>query len=198
MRIISGILGGRKLAEIGNLKSLRPTTDMAREALFNLLNSANFLQKIGFSLKNSVVLDLCCGTGAVGIEAISRGAKFVSFVDNNPIHLAILEKNIHLLNIDKNFLSEHRKCNFEVIRADALRLKNLCLEYDLVFLDPPYNSNYEEIILSVARNCKFSKNSLFVIEHKNLLNIKNFSHLEILGCRSYGKTNFSFFAVKLI
>lgn len=183
MRIISGIFGGRKLAETSHLKSLRPTTDKAREALFNILTSANFLQKIQFSLKNSVVLDLCCGTGAVGIEALSRQAKFVSFVDINSNHLEILQKNLALLKIEKGF---------EVFRADAARFKNLGCDYDLIFLDPPYSANYKVLIENILKNCGFSSHSLVVVEHGKELKNLDFCGFEILACKNYGRTSFSF------
>ena len=81
MRIISGKFKGKKLADIANTKGLRPTTDRNREALFNILFSAKFIKEIDFTIKNASILDMCCGTGAVGFEALSHGAKSVLFID---------------------------------------------------------------------------------------------------------------------
>ena len=78
--------------------------DFNHLALFNLINHAKFLQEIDFNLQDSIVIDLCCGTGAVGIEALSRGAKFAIFIDNNSQHLQITIKNIEKLNIKQELV----------------------------------------------------------------------------------------------
>ena len=102
MRIVAGKFRGKNLAKTDHLKSLRPTTDKNREALFNILSSAKFVREIGFKIIGAEVLDLCCGTGAVGFEALSRGAKFVTFVEINRDHLEIVHKNSGDLKVDKD------------------------------------------------------------------------------------------------
>ena len=95
MRIITGKFRGRNLLKSDHLKSLRPTTDKNREALFNILSFGKFdkglakglaeglAEGLDFKLIDSKILDLCCGSGSIGFEALSRGAKFITFIDNN-------------------------------------------------------------------------------------------------------------------
>ena len=93
MRIIGGIHGGRILTEFDNI-GVRPTSDMVRESLFNILRDR---------IEDATVLDLFCGTGAVGIEALSRGASHVTFNDNNSKSLECLNKNLISLKIIDGF-----------------------------------------------------------------------------------------------
>ena len=132
MRIISGKFRGRKLTNCDELKTLRPTTDRNREALFNILQSAKFLKDLDLSLSECNFLDLCCGSGSVGLEALSRGAKKVCFVENNYNHLEVLRKNIELLKVENQtkILSENVK-NLNVSNEN----------FDVIFLDPPYDED---------------------------------------------------------
>jgi len=126
MRIIGGTLRGRKLVSLRG-RSIRPTTDRVREALFNILGS----KPVG-----ATVLDLFAGSGALGIEALSRGARQAVFIDKASSTIQVLRKNTIL-------------CGFEtrsrIIQWDIV--KNLCClrpyrqAFDLVFLDPPYHQN---------------------------------------------------------
>ena len=133
MRIITGKFRGRNLFKSDHLKSLRPTTDKNREALFNILSFGRF----GFKLIDSKILDLCCGSGAIGFEALSRGAKFITFIDNNREHLELVKKNAELLKVESD-------C--EVICADARNLLENKKEFDLICLDPPYSEDSWPII----------------------------------------------------
>jgi len=137
MRLISGKFRGRKLVDCEKLKTLRPTTDKNREAFFNILQSAKFLIDLDFSLIDCSFLDLCCGSGAVGLEALSRGAKKVFFVENNYQHLEILRKNIELLKVENQI---------KILAENVKNLNFLNENFDLIFLDPPYDENYQEII----------------------------------------------------
>jgi 16S rRNA (guanine(966)-N(2))-methyltransferase RsmD len=119
--VIAGTLGGRRLkAPPGS--ATRPTSDRVREALFSIL---------GAEVEDARVLDLFAGSGALGIEALSRGAAQATFVDDAPAALAALKGNLQTLGIEA-----------EVVRADALRWLRTASraprQYDLVFLDPPY------------------------------------------------------------
>ena len=158
MRIVGGKWRGRKLSKLtGNFLSpnLRPTMDRVRETIFNILAHGVF-----FDVKGTRVLDLFCGTGALGFEALSRGAKHVSFVDSDKTSISILSENISILNADKEVM---------VLQVDATKLrKNTGQDYDLIFLDPPYGSGRGELAIDIAlKQGWISKNALVVWEEKN-------------------------------
>jgi 16S rRNA (guanine966-N2)-methyltransferase len=216
VRIISGKFRGRKLADSSFLKDLRPTADRNREALFNILTAGNFLNKINFNLIDSNVLDLCCGTGSVGFESLSRGAKSLTLIDNNSEHLLIAKKNAEILGIVND-------CNF--IKANAKNLPIANDKFDLIFVDPPYQENYSLIINELIEKKYLSPNTLLVVEcskankiknqnlkNKNIsvdnlrkqdvlneFNPENITHLnsKILDYRSYGNTGFYFIVINI-
>jgi len=141
MRIIGGNLRGLKLADVGAgdaAAHLRPTTDRVRESIFNLLVNGTH----GNPIPGARVLDLFAGTGALGLEALSRGAARVAFVDDGVAARALLRQNI-----DK----ARAMGATDVWRRDATRLgENRGPAYDLVFLDPPYGKGLGEQALSSA------------------------------------------------
>jgi 16S rRNA (guanine966-N2)-methyltransferase len=141
MRIIGGARRGLKLAEVGEgdvAAHLRPTSDRVREAIFNLLINAH-----GNPVAGARVLDLFAGTGALGLEALSRGAAEVTFVDDGAKALALIRANVAKMRAE----GETR-----VLRADARRLgPNAGAGYGLVFLDPPYGKGLGEVALAAAR-----------------------------------------------
>jgi 16S rRNA (guanine966-N2)-methyltransferase len=140
MRIIGGTRRGLKLAEVGAgdaAAHLRPTSDRVREAIFNLLINAH-----GNPVTGARVLDLFAGTGALGLEALSRGAAEVTFVDDGPKALALLRANIAKMRVEPQT---------RVQRQDATRLPpNPGAPYALVFLDPPYGKTMGEAALTAA------------------------------------------------
>lgn len=122
MRIIGGKYRGKKLNEF-ELSSTRPTLDRVKESIFNLIQ---------FDVKDSVVLDLFSGTGALGIEAISRGAKKVYLIDNNANAIKLIKDNLD--GIDGDYVVE---------KTDALEfLKNSKIKFDIVLLDPPFKTEW--------------------------------------------------------
>lgn len=122
MRIIGGRYRGRKLRADSD-RSIRPTTDRVKKSIFDILTHSR-------DLTNTEVLDLFSGSGSLGLEAISRGAGHVTFVDNSQDSLRILESNIRMLGCESS-------CT--VYRADVFWfLKHIRRHYDLVFVDPPY------------------------------------------------------------
>jgi 16S rRNA (guanine(966)-N(2))-methyltransferase RsmD len=127
MRIIAGIYGSRKLAAVGERK-LRPTSDRLRETLFNIL---------GPGVEGSVFVDCFAGSGAVGIEALSRGAKHVAFIEKHAAGVALIRKNLRHLEITSGF----EVLAMEVTRGLA-RLSSRGNRADFIFLDPPY-SDYD-------------------------------------------------------
>lgn len=139
MRIIAGRWRGRTLAAVGKGDAgarLRPTTDRTRESLFGVLQGGRH----GDPLSDALVLDLFAGTGALGLEALSRGARTVIFVENGRAALRLLEKNIAALEADA-----------AIVRHDATRLgPTPGAPATLVFLDPPYGSNLGARALAAA------------------------------------------------
>lgn len=141
MRIIGGNLRGLKLAEVGAgdpAAHLRPTTDRVRETMFNLL-----INSLGIRLDGMRVLDLFAGTGALGLEALSRGAARVAFVDDGAAARALLRANIE---------KARAMGTTDVWRRDALKLgPNRGPGYDLIFMDPPYGKQLGEAALQSAQ-----------------------------------------------
>jgi len=181
VRIISGKYAGRKLVDSSFLKDLRPTTDRNRQALFNLLTSGNFLRMINFKLDGSLVLDLCCGTGSIGLEAISRNAKMVIFIDNNRQHLEIVQKNIEMIDVGD-------KC--KVIFGNSKNLPICDYNLDLIFLDPYYQEeDYYLIIDELIKKKYFSDNTLLVIESSKFLFDDNFFSSDLLSKKTTKKAN---------
>ncbi len=140
MRIIAGTHRGRTLTSVGKGDSgahLRPTTDRVRESLFNVL-----AHRVDFD--GAHVLDLFAGTGALGLEALSRGAPHVTFVDDGRVAQRLIEQNIGLLRV---------KGQTRLIRRDAQRLgANPGTPCDLVFLDPPYGKDLGQRALQAAQS----------------------------------------------
>jgi 16S rRNA (guanine966-N2)-methyltransferase len=118
--VIAGLFGGRSLA-VPRGRSVRPTSDRVREALFSILGS----------ISGDRVLDLFAGSGALGIEAVSRGAAEVTFVDSSAAAIAAVRRNLEALGISGEVHRSHARSFLERARASGR-------QYDLVFLDPPY------------------------------------------------------------
>ena len=179
MRIISGKFRGLKLQPPVDF-SIRPTSDRLKESLFSILES----NKYNIKIKNSNVIDICCGTGALGIEALSRGAKLIYFIDKNPKAINVLQKNISKLKIDyKN------ETYIKIIRDDANKaLRNIKNNFDIVLIDPPYNSNViEECLVKLKQYNLINFNSYIFAESSKNENI-NFDGFDLLDTKIYGKS----------
>ena len=186
MRIISGIAKGRKLfTPPPHNKSIRPTSDKAREALFSIL---------GKSIQGAKVLDLFAGTGAMGLEAFSRNADFVVFIDKNRLALDLIKKNIGLC------LSGYSgSCGLRVIQHDLTKgLPPLhCIPkteagFDLIFADPPYGKNFSQSLLNaIAEINLLAENGRLIIEERFDISLPNTSaQLNLIDKRVYGETGF--------
>jgi len=140
MRIVSGRLRGLKLADVGAGDPgahLRPTSDRVRESMFNLIQNSH-----GFGFEGVRVLDLFAGTGALGLEALSRGAARVAFVDEGAAARALLRENVE---------KARAMGVTDIWRRDATKLgPNRGAGYDLIFLDPPYGQRLGEAALASA------------------------------------------------
>ena len=154
MRIIAGTHRGTALADVGkgdDAAHLRPTTDRVRESLFNVLQGGRF----GDPVKNARVLDLFAGTGALGLEALSRGAAHVTFVDNGRVAQKLIRENITKL---------RRQNDTVLLSTDSAQLP-AGVACDLIFLDPPYGKNLGAKALSAAvQSGWIGKNALIVWE----------------------------------
>ncbi len=151
MRIISGMSKGRKLVTPKSL-SLRPTSDRVKESIFNILSE---------EIEGGVVLDLFAGTGNLGIEALSRGAKNVIFVEKGRHALGLIQRNLAQLGLEERS---------EVLPIDAIRaigiLKQRGKTFDVIFMDPPYEKGLVEKTLVKLRSHQiYDKDSILVVEH---------------------------------
>jgi len=176
MRIISGHLKGRRLIAPKSLPT-RPTTDMAKEALFNILNNQYYFDEIK-------VLDLFSGTGNISYEFASRGCNAITSIDNYWKCVEFIEETAAHLNI-----------NIKAIKRDVFKyLETQQDNFDVIFADPPYNLDlhaFETMVELVFENHTLSKQGLLVIEHSkhtDLSHIEQFSYL-----KTYGSSAFSFF-----
>ena len=178
MRIIGGQYRSRVLAEFAG-ENVRPTSDRAREALFNIL---------ALKLYGARVLDLFAGSGALGIESLSRGAKEVLFNDFSKDSVAIVKKNLTTLKIAVN--GEQAK----VMQNDYLA----CLEqargqFDLIFIDPPYRFDYgEKALKKIAERGLLSEKGIAVYE-RDIPFEGEIAGLEKYDERKYGKAYLTFF-----
>jgi len=152
MRVIGGIHRGRPLRSAGGL-AIRPTSDRLRETLFNILATR---------IEDSHFLDLCAGSGAVGIEAISRGAGSVTFIERSRRACATIEANLNALGAVGNA----RIINREATTA-LKRLSQDSETFDVVFFDPPYESNtYDVVMTEFGQGHLLSNNAVVVVEHR--------------------------------
>ncbi len=186
MRIIGGRFKGLGLAAIGKgdtAAHLRPTTDRVRESLFNILAGGKFDDPV----EEAIVLDLFAGTGALGLEALSRGAKHVTFVESGRVAQNLLETNIAKARVGSDTL---------VMRQDATRLqRNNGKPANLVFLDPPYGTELGERALRRTSDMGWiAKDALIVWEDEK--QPPSLDGFEWLDARRFGKTWLTFGAVK--
>ncbi len=157
MRIIAGKYKHRLISWPDDAKHIRPTKDRIREAIFSALGP----------IDNLTALDLYSGSGAMGIEALSRGCSFVTFVDCNKVAIQTTKNNLKSLDIKNANILEMKD-----IDAINLFIKNK-KSFDIVFLDPPYKEGkYEEIISLLVDNNLLNDNAIIVLEadHDVILN----------------------------
>lgn len=175
MRIIGGKYKGRRINPPANFRA-RPTTDFAREGLFNILDNR-------FDLATVSVLDLFSGTGCISYEFASRGATSVHLVEKDPKHISGIRRIIKDLEME----------NIRAIHIDVKAfLKTCSIKYDLVFADPPYDLSWlKEIPDLVTASGVLKEDGLFILEHPKGLSFAG--HKLLSEHRNYGGVNFSFF-----
>ncbi|KPJ61917.1 MAG: hypothetical protein AMS15_05545 [Planctomycetes bacterium DG_23] len=185
MRIIGGEKKGTRLFEVARI---RPTADKVREAIFDILRRA---------VEGASVLDLFAGTGAMGLEALSRGAEYVVFVENSRAVVAALERNVEKLGYRKRS---------RIIRASASSIERFLQEesrrFSLIFMDPPYRQTLKvvpgrkiyELIKTLSDEEKILPEALLVLEHRKDAEVpRQISSLSRQDQRRYGHTAISFF-----
>jgi 16S rRNA (guanine966-N2)-methyltransferase len=157
MRVIAGKYRSRPLRSLPGL-DLRPTADRLRETLFNVLAPGN-----PSTLEQTVWLDLCAGTGAVGIEALSRGAGMVYFVESSAPAAGLIRKNLQSLGIESGF---------QVLKQDVIHavreLDSGAVHADYVFLDPPYRMEkiYSQTLEALAKSRLLKPEAIVIAEHQ--------------------------------
>jgi len=175
IRIIGGKWKGKKIHfELNN--DLRPTPDRAKETLFNWL---------GQDLNEMYCLDLFSGTGALGLEALSRGAKKVTFVEQNKEYLKKI-KNVYI------GMTEKEDCDFFCAEClDWVKNNNSQTKYDLIFIDPPFNKNLiDDLLATILRKELLSKNGRIYFEFEKKLDFKIPKSLNLKKEKSLGKKSY--------
>jgi 16S rRNA (guanine966-N2)-methyltransferase len=180
--VISGSLKGKRLFSAKGL-SLRPTSDRVKEAIFNILQDCFFGQN---------VLDLFAGTGALGIEALSRGARSALFIEESPKSLEALRKNIEACKLTEQteVLAKDAKTGIKIL--DARRES-----FGLIFLDPPYGKGLADRTLkTLAASSILLPDSIIVAEHSLRDEFQPIPPLQQVDRRRYGSTQVSFFRIE--
>lgn len=178
MRIITGLYKGRHF-EIPRSFKARPTTDFAKENIFNVLNGY-------IDLENIYALDLFSGTGSISLELLSRGCMQVVSVEQDKEHYAFIKKCIEKINADNCFL----------IRGDVFKFIKSCKQsFDFIFADPPYTlKNLDSLPNLILNGNMLNSEGIFVLEHGKTNNFKD--NPFFIEQRAYGSVNFSIFSKK--
>jgi 16S rRNA (guanine966-N2)-methyltransferase len=179
LRVIAGKLKGRKLTAVKGQRA-RPTADRVREALFNILSRKPV---------DAMILDLFAGTGALGIEALSRGGRQTVFVDNAPQALTILRKNLEHCGMQQAA---------QVIKWDIAKNLN-CLKgyphtFNLVFMDPPYRkAMIRPTLLHLTQSGCLAADAIIIVEHDPCESVDTTATaMRLADQRRYGRTLLSF------
>jgi 16S rRNA (guanine966-N2)-methyltransferase len=181
MRIIAGKHRGRKLAAPEG-DAVRPTSDRAREALFDILAHGRFAE--GNACMDAMVLDAFAGTGAFGLEALSRGARRASFIERDRTARAMLQQNIATLG---------ETLNAVVLSGDAARPPRATGPCSLVFLDPPYDEDIDDLSLkALAQTGWIADEALVIVEISSLKELAALEKFTALDERQYGAAKFVF------
>ena len=176
MRIISGKWGGRRITPPSNMPHTRPTTDIAKEGLFNILQN-----RMDFT--DCKTLDLFAGTGCISYELASRGANDLTLIEKDPVMSAFIKKNMETLGIE----------NCKLLKIDVFNYLNTCTDtFDFIFAGPPYALGpIDELPKIIVQKKLINKDGYFVLEHTPRNKYESFEGFSFV--RNYGTTLFSFF-----
>ncbi len=167
MKVTFGKYGGRKLID-NTFEHIRPTADMVKQAVFN---------KLADKIIDAKVLDLFCGTGALGIEALSRGAKEVVFVDKDKRSIAFTEANLKNLKIEAKTINNDFEIALKILKGQ---------KFDVIILDPPYKGGfYEKALENIAKFDVLEEDGIIICEHDKDIKI-DFNPFELFDERGYG------------
>ncbi len=177
MRIISGSFRGKKILQPKD-KFTRPLKDLTKESIFNIIKHSN---KFNVDIEKSNILDLFSGVGSFGLECLSRGAPFLTFVENYKEVLSILKKNILNLNY-QNITTIVERDVF-----DTLCLRRLTTKYDIIFMDPPYKEQRMSELLLEIKQLNLLNDEGIIIIHRHKSEENNFStKFNIIVEKNYG------------
>lgn len=182
MRIVGGKFRGRSLAGPSSITT-RPTSDRVRESIFNILAHGMAL----FELEGARVLDLFAGTGALGLEALSRGAKFCQFVEEGTEARGLIRRNA-------DSLGAIGLC--KIWRRDAKELGACAPQspFDLVFADPPYASGFgEKALSSLVQGGWLMPRAIVVLEEAEQAEVAEVTGLQLIDARTWGDTRVRFY-----
>ena len=172
------IIGGKhKRININTLDGLntRPTSIRLREAMFNIILHSKYLDN---KIENMEVIDIFSGSGALGLEALSRGFKFCTFLDNSSEAIDIIQKNIKKL---------HEEKNTSLIQSDAKSPVLTKNKYDICFFDPPYDfKNFTSLLQHWSSSDAVKKNTLYVYEKHKTIPYNSIKGLDIIERKKYG------------
>ena len=183
MRIIGGNFRGKKILDPQDNET-RPLKDLTKESIFNILKHSN---KFSINIENSIILDLFSGVGSFGLECLSRGAKYVTFVENYSGVLPILKKNLSNLKIE----GKYQVINDNILnKIDLKKIINKC---DIIFLDPPYKEkDLIHLIDSLLCNKILDPHGIMII-HRHKDQIDKFPRsFQVLEERKYGISKITF------
>ncbi len=180
MRVISGTRRGHRLKQ-PKTRGTRPTEDRIKESIFNVL---------GYIDTSSIVLDLFAGSGSVGIEFLSRGAKKAYFIDKSSLSIETIKENL-----------DHTKFSqlAEIKNIDSRKalgyFKDKNIVFDYIFLDPPFKEHdlLLNIIESISENVLLSSGGIIIVEHERELKLKDVGDYKVVVEKDYGNKGVSFF-----
>ena len=202
VRVIAGAFKGRRLVAPKGSRIVRPTTDRVKESVFSILRE---------QVINANFLDLCAGTGSIGIEALSRGAKHVTFLERDPRCIRVIEQNLSTCGIPTESRTKHLVANRTsavstcLLRRDALKgiayLQKQAVVFEIIYFDPPYGAGlkssielYDTCLASIAKNALLRPDGTLLVEHakRSIMpdRIRNLARDRIVG---YGDTVVSFY-----
>jgi 16S rRNA (guanine966-N2)-methyltransferase len=175
MRIISGIHGGRKINPPANMPYTRPTTDIAKEGLFNIIQN-------NLDIEGLKTLDLFGGTGSISYELASRGAADLTIVEKDNNMFDFIKKTAAALSLE----------NFKLVKSDVFKFIDNCTDqFDFIFAGPPYALGAIDELPKIFEKALLKPKGWFVLEHTPRNDYKKFEHYH--AERNYGTTIFSIF-----
>lgn len=183
MRVIAGKYKGRQLTSPKGT-DVRPTSDRVKESVFSIIHER---------IIDTNFLDLCAGTGNIGIEALSRGAKHVSFLENNRSCIRLIEQNLQVFGLDQN------KSEVQLIHVDVLHGINQFYQnsatFEHIYFDPPYDSNlYKRCLSHISDTCILETSGILLVEHRKQTDLPILSgKLFCYRKKQYGDTCISFY-----